>query len=95
MRELAGRAYQSCHLSVHHDGQIIVVAQVDSPRPFSMGPKVGALGRLSDTASGNIRLAFCDEAQRTRMIAAQIRIDGGRFAAGESQARQAPSRTRS
>ena len=76
MRELAGRAYQSCHLSVHHDGQIIVVAQVDSPGPFSMGPKVGALGRLSDTASGNILLAFCDEAQRTRMIAAQIRIDG-------------------
>ena len=76
MRELAGRAYQSCHLTVHHDGQIIVVAQVDSPGPFSVGAKVGALGKLSDSASGNILLAFCDEAERTRMIAAQIRVDG-------------------
>lgn len=76
MRELAGRAYQSCHLSVHHDGQILVVAQVDAPGPFSMGAKVGALGKLTDSASGNMLLAFRDEAERTRMIAAQIRIHG-------------------
>ncbi len=76
MRELAGRAYQSCHLTVYHDGHIIVVAQVDSPGPFTVGAKVGALGKLSDSASGTILLAFCDEAERTRMIAAQIRIDG-------------------
>jgi len=76
MRELAGRAYQSCHLSVYHDGQILVVAQVDAPGPFSMGAKVGALGKLTDSASGNMLLAFRDEAERTRMIAAQIRIHG-------------------
>ena len=76
MRELAGRAYQSCHLSVYHDGRIIVVAQVDSPGPFTMGAKVGALGKLSDSASGTILLAYRDEAERTRMIAAQIRVDG-------------------
>ncbi len=76
MRELAGRAYQSCHLTAYHDGHIIVVAQVDSPGPFSVGAKVGALGKLSDSASGNILLAFCDEAERTRMIAAQIRVGG-------------------
>lgn len=76
MRELAGRAYQSCHLTVYHEGQIIVVAQVDSPGPFSVGAKVGALGKLSDSASGTVLLAFCDEAERTRMIAAQIRVDG-------------------
>ena len=76
MRELAGRAYQSCHLAVYHDGQILVVAQVDSPGPFTSGPKVGATGKLSDSASGTILLAFSDEAQRTRMIAAQIRAFG-------------------
>lgn len=76
LRELAGRAYQSCHLSVYHDGQILVVAQVDAPGPFSMGAKVGALGKLTDSASGTMLLAFQDEAQRTRMIAAQIRIHG-------------------
>lgn len=76
MRELAGRAYQSCHLSVYHDGQLLVVAQVDTPGPFTMGAKVGALGKLSDTASGTVLLAFRDEAERTRMLAAQIRIHG-------------------
>ncbi|MEO8542566.1 MAG: IclR family transcriptional regulator [Betaproteobacteria bacterium] len=76
MRELASRAYQSCHLSVYHDGHILVVAQVDAPGPFSMGAKVGALGKLSDSASGTILLAFRDEAERTRMMAAQIRIHG-------------------
>ena len=76
MRELAGRAYQSCHLGVHHDGQILVVAQVDAPGPFTMGAKVGALGKLTDSASGTMLLAFRDEAERTRMIAAQVRIHG-------------------
>ncbi len=76
MRELAGRAYQSCHLSVYHDGQLLVVAQVDAPGPFTMGAKVGALAKLSDSASGTILLAFRDEAERTRMLAAQIRIHG-------------------
>jgi len=76
MRELAGRAYQSCHLSVYHDGRIMVVAQVDSPGPLTLGAKVGALGKLSDSASGTILLAFSDEAERTRMIAAQIRVYG-------------------
>ena len=76
MRELSGRAYQSCHLSVYHDGQLLVVAQVDAPGPFTMGAKVGALGKLSDTASGKLLLAFRDAAERTRMLAAQLRIHG-------------------
>ncbi len=76
MRELANRAHQSCHLATYHDGQIIVVAQVDSPGALSFGPKVGALGSLTDTASGNLLLAFRDEAERTRMLAAAVRLLG-------------------
>jgi DNA-binding IclR family transcriptional regulator len=49
---------------------------VDAPGPFTMGAKVGALGKLSDTASGKVLLAFRDEAERTRMLAAQVRIHG-------------------
>jgi hypothetical protein len=37
MRELAGRAYQSCHLTSYHDGHIIVVAQVDRAHPDDRG----------------------------------------------------------
>jgi DNA-binding IclR family transcriptional regulator len=63
-------------LSTYHDGQLLVVAQVDAPGPFTMGAKVGALGKLSDTASGKVLLAFRDDAERTRMLAAQVRIHG-------------------
>lgn len=99
MRELAGRAYQSCHLSLYFEGHIIVVAQVDSPGPFTMGAKVGALGKLSDSASGTILLAFADDAERTRMIAAQVRasgeleIDAGQLLRQISEARRSASIT--
>lgn len=76
MRELAGRAKQSCHLCTHFDGRIIVAAQVDSPGLWSFGLKLGAVMGLTETASGHVLLAFKDEAERTRMLAAQIKEHG-------------------
>jgi DNA-binding IclR family transcriptional regulator len=76
MRELANRAKQSCHLCTYFDGRIIVAAQVDSPGLWSFGLKVGAVMGLTETASGHVLLAFRDEAERTRMLAAQIRSHG-------------------
>jgi len=73
MRELANRAKQSCHLCTHFDGRIIVAAQVDSPGLWSFGLKLGAVMGLTETASGHVLLAFRDEAERTRMLAAQIK----------------------
>lgn len=76
MRELANRARQSCHLCTHFDGRIIVAAQVDSPGLWSFGLKLGAVMSLTDTASGHVLLAFRDEAERTRMLGAQIKVYG-------------------
>jgi DNA-binding IclR family transcriptional regulator len=76
LRELANRAYQSCHLATYHEGQIIVVAQVDSPGALSFGLKVGALGSLTGTASGTLMLAFRDIAERRRMLDAHVIIKG-------------------
>jgi DNA-binding IclR family transcriptional regulator len=76
MRELANRAKQSCHLCTHFDGRIIVAAQVDSPGLWSFGLKLGAVMGLTETASGHVLLAFRDEAERTRMLAAQIKMHG-------------------
>jgi DNA-binding IclR family transcriptional regulator len=76
MRELANRAKQSCHLCTHFDGRIIVAAQVDSPGLWSFGLKLGAVMGLTETASGHVLLAFKDEAERTRMLAAQIKEHG-------------------
>lgn len=76
MRELANRARQSCHLCTHFDGRIIVAAQVDSPGLWSFSLKLGAVMGLTETASGHVLLAFRDEAERTRMLAAQIKAHG-------------------
>lgn len=76
MRELANRTMQSSHLTVYEAGRVIVVAQVDSPERWAFGLKVGALVSLTDTASGHVLLSFCDEAERGRMLAAHVRMDG-------------------
>ncbi|MFL9927567.1 IclR family transcriptional regulator [Herbaspirillum lusitanum] len=76
MRELANRTMQSTHLTVYEAGRVIVVAQVDSPERWAFGLKVGALVSLTDTASGHVLLSFRDDAERGRMLAAHVRLDG-------------------
>ncbi|MDY7578778.1 IclR family transcriptional regulator [Herbaspirillum sp. RTI4] len=76
MRELANRTMQSCHLTLYSGGRLIVVAQVDSPERWAFGLKVGALVGLVDTASGYILLSFRDDAERGRMLAEHIKIEG-------------------
>ncbi|TWC66508.1 IclR family transcriptional regulator [Herbaspirillum sp. SJZ099] len=76
MTELANRAVQSTHLTVYEAGRVVVVAQVDSPERWAFGLKVGALVSLTDTASGHVLLAFRDDAERARMLAAHVRMDG-------------------
>jgi len=76
MRELANRTMQSTHLTLYEAGRVIVVAQVDSPERWAFGLKVGALVSLTDTASGHVLLSFRDEAERGRMLAAHVRMDG-------------------
>ncbi len=76
LRELAQRARQSCHLAMYQGGRVVVVAQVDSPERWSFGMKVGVVMGLTDTSSGHVLLAFRDEAERARMLAAHIMVDG-------------------
>lgn len=76
MRELAGRARQSCHLAVYQGGRAVVIAQIDSPERWSFGMKVGVSMGLTDTSSGHVLLAFRDDADRARMLAAHVRVEG-------------------
>jgi DNA-binding IclR family transcriptional regulator len=76
LRELANRSRQSCHLAVCQDGRMVVVAQVESPERWSFGLKVGVLMGLTDTSSGHVLLAFRDEVERARMLAAHIKVEG-------------------
>lgn len=76
LRELASRARQSCHLAVYQGGRVVVIAQVESPERWSFGLKVGVSMGLTDTSSGHVLLAFRDEVERTRMLAAHIKVEG-------------------
>ena len=75
LRELAS-ARQSCHLAVYQGGRVVVIAQVESPERWSFGLKVGVSMGLTDTSSGHVLLAFRDEVERTRMLAAHIKVEG-------------------
>lgn len=76
LRELANRALQSCHLSVHEGGRVVIIAQADSPERWSFGLKVGAVMGLTDTSSGHVLLAFRDDEERARMLAAHTEVEG-------------------
>ena len=76
MDRLARQSLQSCHLTVFHDGRVMVVAEVDSPERYAFGMKVGALVGLTDTASGYVLLAFQDEATRRAMLGVHQKAEG-------------------
>lgn len=76
MRELANRARQSCHLAMYQQGRVVVIVQVDGPDRWSFGLKVGVSIGLTDTSSGHVLLAFRDEVDRARMLAAHTKVEG-------------------
>lgn len=78
MRELANRARQSCHLAMYQQGRVVVIAQVDGPDRWSFGLKVGVTIGLTDTSAGHVLLAFRDDVDRARMLAAHVKVEGER-----------------
>jgi DNA-binding IclR family transcriptional regulator len=67
LRDFARTAGQSCHLAVYDRGEVIVVAQVDSPNYWGIAIRVGARVGLYDTGSGHIVLAYATPAERKLM----------------------------
>ena len=67
LRDFARLAGQSCHVAVYDRGEVIVVAQVDSPHYWGIAIRVGARVGLFDTGSGRILLAHASAAERTLM----------------------------
>lgn len=58
MQRLAVEAEQSCHLAIVTNGQLLVIAQVDSPRPMHYAVRMGARFPVLETSSGAVFLAF-------------------------------------
>ena len=70
MRELAEATRQSCHLVVHFDGRIVVVAQVDSPEPMGFRVRLGSHYPMRmDRGSPRVLAAFQPPAMQEKLIA--------------------------
>lgn len=66
MRQLARNIGQSCHLAVHSNGQIIVIARIESAEQIGFSVRVGYSRALQLTVSGLILYAFQSEAIRAQ-----------------------------
>ena len=76
MTQLAKQAGQSFHLCVYQKGRVLIVAGVESPERWGFSLKVGTLIGLTDTASGQVLLAFQEEAQRLEMLELHVPVEG-------------------
>lgn len=76
MDDFARKAEQSCHMGVYDRGNVLISAQINSPRGWSFSLQRGARVGLLDTASGQVLLAFCDPGSYQRMRAEHTPVDG-------------------
>ena len=58
MRKLVNQIRSSCHLTVLHNNQMMVVARQDSPEPLSFIARLGSLYSLASIPAGRVMLAF-------------------------------------
>jgi DNA-binding IclR family transcriptional regulator len=68
MRDMVDRVRESCHLSVLHRDQVLVLVQVDSPKPIRLSVEAGSLHSPVDTISGQLLLAYTPEAERDELL---------------------------
>ncbi len=69
MQSLALDTGQSCHLAVHSNGEMLVIAQTDSARNMGFAVHIGSKVGLTSSASGRAYLAFQDDHEQTRLLA--------------------------
>jgi DNA-binding IclR family transcriptional regulator len=68
MQELVHTIHQSCHLGVLEAGQVVIVAQEDSPISPGFYVKVGSIVDLMHAATGHVILAHLPQEARERAI---------------------------
>ena len=66
MRQLSLDIGQSCHLAFHSEGQIVVVARMESSERIGFSVRIGYRRPLISTVSGAVLYAFQSEATRRR-----------------------------
>ena len=68
MQQLAHELSQSCHLGVLNEGQVVIIAQVDSPVSPGFYVKAGAVVDLMHAATGHVILAHQTPETRAHAI---------------------------
>ncbi len=68
MQTLSRQIGQSCHLAIFSAGEMLVIAQVDSPRAMGFAVRVGARVDLLRSASGRVYLAFQPEPTHASLL---------------------------
>ncbi len=68
MRELSDGVRESCHLSVLHRDQLLVLTQVDAPTTIRLSVEAGSLHSAVDTLSGQVLLANSPDAERDELL---------------------------
>ncbi|WP_421724973.1 IclR family transcriptional regulator [Bauldia sp.] len=68
MRELAESVGETCHLTTLRDGEIVVLAQHESPKSLRLSVEVGSRHSPLSTTSGRIILAAMDDDTRTAFL---------------------------
>jgi DNA-binding IclR family transcriptional regulator len=71
MRELAMKVRESCHLSVLHEGNLLVLYQQESPEKYRFSVEVGSRYDVLSTVSGRLLLAYLSADEREYYLSVQ------------------------
>lgn len=69
MRALTRRAWQSCHIAMENNGDIVIVASAESPGNWALGLRVGTMVGLANTGSGRTLAAFRSDGEVEEIVA--------------------------
>lgn len=79
MREMSLWSEQSCHLTTYDRGQVVVVAQIDSPGYYGLSIRLASRIDLINTGSGHVLLAFASAEDRELMLRERGSMGGSRI----------------
>ena len=68
MQKVTKEVWQSCHIVMENNGEVVVVSSVDSPGYWGLGIRVGSVMGLWNTSSGRVLAAFRPDSETDEII---------------------------
>ena len=76
MRRASRTTWQSCHIGMENNGDIVIVASVESPGNWSVALKTGSVVGLWNTGTGRVLSTYRFEAEREDLISLHRQVIG-------------------